>query len=377
MCKLIKFISAVLPIVMFFGCSSTPSSTEVFSDNPSANIYIGVAYPKNLQGLQLANEEINTSGGVLNRNITLVIKDDQGSVTTGTEVAQSFAEDKRLSAVIRHWNSRVSIPAATIYSNAGLPMITAASTSPALTSKGFNNIFRNIASDSAIGNNAAQYAASKGYKKTAIYYSDDEYGRSLANVYEDKFRELGQEVVDRICSVTDFDTQKTFDRWRAFGCDSVFVVEEYPKDREFIRKLRQNGFIVPVIGGLGTDSSGFVESLGKYAENVTILDIYNPQRDSTELKEFIAKFKSKYNTAPDAWAVQGYESVKLVAWAISKAGNARPESISEALRNLKDWNGVTGQLTCKKNGDIVGSYIYFKQIVNGHFVYQEQYFKEE
>ncbi len=62
----------------------------------------------------------------------------------------------------------------------------ATATSPELTSKGYRRVFRTIFTDDEVGRQMADYAAARGYRRFAIYYSRDEYGRGLANAFEEE-----------------------------------------------------------------------------------------------------------------------------------------------------------------------------------------------
>ena len=76
-------------------------------------------------------------------------------------------------------------------------MISPASTSPGINKKGYKYVFCQIPSDEKIGKAMAEYAAQKA-TKVVIYYADDEYGRGLANSFEDNAKANGVKVVDRV-----------------------------------------------------------------------------------------------------------------------------------------------------------------------------------
>jgi branched-chain amino acid transport system substrate-binding protein len=87
----------------------------------------------------------------LDKEITLIWQDDEASVTKGLAVAQTLSSIQGISAVIGYWNSRVSVPASAVYEKAEVVMITPDSTTPELTAKGYNCLFRHIPSDTIIG----------------------------------------------------------------------------------------------------------------------------------------------------------------------------------------------------------------------------------
>ena len=118
--------------------------------NKSDIIKIAAASPwgqeRNLlkQGIEMAKEEINNSGGLLGKQLDILYFDDDNSMNTGQSVAYQIASDEDIVAVLGHSASSVSISNALLYHYYGLLMLSPLSTSSRLTTQGFNMIFRNI-----------------------------------------------------------------------------------------------------------------------------------------------------------------------------------------------------------------------------------------
>src|SRR5215469_6614447 len=100
-------------------------------------------------GVRLAIEDLNSRkiriGG---QNVTFVLdsQDDAADPKTAVTVTQKLVDDGG-AGVVGHANSGTSIPASSIYSAAGVPMITESATNPKLTQQGFTNVFRMVAND--------------------------------------------------------------------------------------------------------------------------------------------------------------------------------------------------------------------------------------
>ena len=128
----------------------------------------------NENGARLAVEEINKAGLMIDgKKITLELvgEDDAGDPKTGTAVAQKLV-DSKVVAVVGHLNSGVSIPAAKIYSDAGIVQISPSSTNPAYTQQGFKTTYRVVATDAQQGPALANYAA-KSLKAKSVAIIDD------------------------------------------------------------------------------------------------------------------------------------------------------------------------------------------------------------
>lgn len=228
----------------------------------TGDIVIGVVWPFDKyrdqfrEGLNLALEQINEKGVLGGKRIRLIEQDDGDSVIRGLEIAQQFAEDLSVSAVIGHRSSAVTVPASRIYDTAGILLMTPSSTSPNLTNQNSSFVFRNIPSDVHIGKEMAEYALDYGYRRIAIYYTEDEYGRGLANSFEDAANTYGLTIIDRLSGYKDSgDVRRIANKWKTLDCDLVLVAADVGPGLDFIRELRAAGFDLPVVGGDTLDSA--------------------------------------------------------------------------------------------------------------------------
>ncbi|MBB6637382.1 ABC transporter substrate-binding protein [Cohnella thailandensis] len=371
-----RWLIVLIVMLLIGGCASNGNNPVRGSDK--GDIVIGVGWPlasRNeglAEGVAMAAEEINSNGGVLGRQIRIESMDDGGTATEGLAVAGKLAENPDTVAVIGHRGSSVSIPASAIYEKAGIVMLTPGSTSPKLTQNGYRYVFRMIPSDAEIGERMARYAASRGYKRVAILYADDEYGRGLANAFEDGGKGHGIDTIDRLTGYSDSaELTRLVREWEALRCDAVFIADVMPAAGRTVADLRLAGSNLPVLGGDGLDSDQLPRTAGAAAEGAVVASIFNPEGNNPEVARFIADYEAKYGTKPGKWAAQGYDAVRLLADAIARAGSAKPADIAQALRDTKGWTGVTGSHAFDDDGELTGKPIVLKTIKNGQFQYSD------
>jgi len=309
------------------------------------------------QGMEFALNKVNGAGGVLNRKIRIVKKDDEGLVNKGRLIAQSFAENRNMVAVIGHFNSYISIPASSIYEFSGLLMVTPASTNPKLTQQGFKYVFTMIPTNDEMGKKLAVYALRRGYKKIIIYYVNNSYGFGLANGFERRIEEFENiEIVDRLSyhPAGKDDFRRDLRKWKDnFTFDSIFLAGQVPEAGKIISRAYELGIRAPIFGGNGLNSPKLWEAGCKAVEGTVVAAFFHPDEPRQRVQQFVTDFKKEYGVLPDAWAAQGYDTVKLIVYAMEKAGSTVPKKVADVLRSTKKWSGITGLRTFDVNGNMV------------------------
>ena len=311
------------------------------------------------KGMDLAVEEVNEAGGVLGRPLRLLRVDDDGSVDRGRIVAQELGRNPDVVAVIGHLHSYVTVAAAPIYDLSGLLLVSATSTTPALTTQGFSRVFRATFNDAEVGRQMAKYAGERGYRRMVIYYSRDEYGRELANSFEEHLVQAGGQIVNRESydpnlSANPVAAEQTVNAWTNWEFDAVFIGGRGPQAALLVKELRRRGIRVPVLGSDALQTPGFLQTGGSAVEGTVIASAFNGQAPDAEARRFSAAFRARYGADPDVAAALGYDAVRVLAQGMREARSAEPDRVAAALRALRGFQGVTGPFTFDETGDLVG-----------------------
>jgi branched-chain amino acid transport system substrate-binding protein len=88
------------------------------------------------------------------------------------------------------------------------------------------------------------------------------------------------------------------------------------------------------------------------------------------VQDFINEFARKYNSQPDIIAAYGYDAMKVLATAM-EGSNLTPEGIRDQLYKVKNFHGVTGDITFDKNGDVIQP-MGIKTVKNGEFIWYKK-----
>lgn len=371
-------VLSVFSLVLLSGCFNNNLALQREKNvSRGDNILIGVPVPlkfaqKNtnfLKGIDLALEDINAEG-VNGKKIEVKIVDDKGNFKTAVDVAQEFSANTHMLAVIGHWYSDICIPVSSIYEEAGMLTIIPTVSNPEVTDKGYRYIFQSITSDKKIAEEMCAYAKSKGYEKIVVCYEDSSYGQNLANAIEEGASKYQIKIVDRSCGLlTNEQFKKAHDKWQALDFDVVLLALNMPEGGNYIKVLRTMNKDADIICADGLDVSNLIRELGKDAEGIVIATTYSPYEQRPELDSFNEKYHHKYNEEPDVWAIQGYDSLQVIAHAIKQTNSYSPTVLADFLRQMKPWQTVSGKIRFNQFGEIDGREIHKKIVVNGQFQY--------
>ena len=330
----------------------------------TGDLVVGVAWPFSAhpdillkEGLQMAVAAVNASGGVRGRRLRLRLEDDHESVDSGRMVADRLTHDPTVVAVIGHLQSYVTLPAAPIYDEAGVILLTPTSTALELTNHAYRYVFRGTFDDHAVGQKMAEYAAAQGFRRVAIYYMRGTYGRDIANAFEERAAQDGIVIAERQAygesgNATARAFRATFDSWRTDDIDALFVAGEVPAAGVLIAEARAAGLKVPVIGVDAMSSRGLMASAGGASEGTVVPAPFHPDEPRDAVRRFVTAFRARYRVAPDAGSALGYDGVWVLANAMRRAGSTAPDAISAALHSAVAWEGATGKFSFDTTGGL-------------------------
>ena len=141
---------------------------------------------------------------------------------------------------------------------------------------------------------------------------------------------------------TDFSAQLT--KIATMNPDAIMVAGLYQEAALILKKAREIGINVPVVGNNGFNSPQLIKSAGAAADGAVVASPWFPGKDDPKVKNFIAAYKAKYNKEPDQFAAQAYDALQIMAIAIEKSGSTTDRNkLRDQLTAVKDYDGVTGK----------------------------------
>jgi len=310
-----------------------------------------------INGIRLAVDEINAAGGVNGRKITLVSEDDQGRPEQAKTVISKLINQDKVIAVLGEVASSNSLAAAPVAQEAKIPMITPSSTNPKVTEVG-DYISRVCFIDPFQGSVMAKFAANTLKAKTAAIIGDvqSDYSKGLTEFFTQEFTKLGGKVVaEQKYAQTDPDFKAQLTAIRNTNPDVIYIPGYYGQVAIIAKQARELGMNMPLLGGDGWDSPELWKLGGEALKNAYISNHYSAENPAPEIQSFVKAYQAKFNTVPDSLAALAYDSAKVLADAIKRAGGTDSAKLKDAINATKDFKGVTGTITLDAKRNAVKS----------------------
>ncbi|MEW6412573.1 MAG: ABC transporter substrate-binding protein [Candidatus Zixiibacteriota bacterium] len=371
--KLIVALCSLMLLVNLLSCGPTENQNEILIGEFSSLTGTTATFGQSTHhGLELAVEETNNAGGLLGKKVRLLVEDDQSKPEeAATAVTKLITRDK-VKAIVGEVASSRSLAAAPICQQFAVPMVTPASTNPEVTRKG-DYIFRVCYIDPFQGEMLAKFAHnSLGIRKAAILKDvKNDYSVGLAQFFRETFEILGGTVVaEQAYSEGDSDFKAQLTALKATEPEAIIVPGYYIEAALIIKQARDLNITVPILGGDGWDSSKLLEVGGLSLNNTYFSTHYSADDTSSLVRNFVEKYRSRFNEMPDAMAALGYDAGLMLFDAIRRAGSTEGPAIRDALAATESFPGVTGNITIDQERNARKPLVIIS-VVDGRFVYKE------
>lgn len=321
------------------------------------------------EGTELAIEEINAAGGVLGKKLELLTEDTQSKPGESQTVVNKLVARDGVVAVLGEVASSRSMEAAKVCQDSHIPMISPSSTNPKVTETG-DYIFRVCFTDILQGKILASFAGGKLQAKKVAIFTDvkSDYSKGLAKYFKEQFLAAGGQVVAELdFNGGDKDFKAQLTAIKSAGPDAVFIPAYYTDVALICIQAKQIGLAAPMFGGDGWESEDLVK-IGKEAVEGNYFSTHcAADSPDPRVKGFVEAYRKKFNgKTPDAMAMLGHDSAKIVADAIKRAGTTDGPKLRDALAATKDFEGVSGKITIDEKRDATKPMVIL-QIKDGAF----------
>ena len=312
--------------------------------------------------------------------IEIVYEDDTCTGEGGTAVANKFAADPTILAVVGHMCTMPSVPAKDIYAKAGIPMVSMSATAALLT-EDCGPVFNRVAfNDNKQGEEAVKYISEvMGIKNIAVMHDTTTYGKALADYVNENWPATGGTVTGyEGITPGDTDFRAVLTKIAGGEPELIYFGGFFTEAAYIVQQKNEVGMESTILfSDDGTKSDAFIEAAGEAGEGAYATSVAT--QETERLQEFKVRFKDTYGVEVGElgpFAPNGYDAAALVLNAIQQVavkgddGNlyVGRKALTDAIRNTKDLDLLGGMITCDECGDCAAAQPQFNVVQGGQWV---------
>jgi branched-chain amino acid transport system substrate-binding protein len=343
-------------LVAACGTSSTPSGSGgsvTIAINTSLSGSFGFFGLANQNALKLATDQINGKGGLLGKQVNLLIKDDGGKPDIASDLVRNEILNDKAVAIFGPVSSSVALAEQTVALKYKVPFLAHTSNTDKLTVDKFNDYTFSVVPNTGMEGRANAIAAAKlPYTKYYLIGPDYEFGHSQLTAFKEKLTALKpgvtfQEDYPKLGAV-DFSTY--ISKIQAAKPEIVYSAEFAGDLITFLTQARSAGLVgkdtspkfmglfdVDTLRTLGTGAPHGVYAYGR----APFFAIQTPA-----MTQFQKDFEARYNVPPSDWAVMAYDAFTLWAEGVKKANTFDGDKVSKAMSGMT-FDSTRGKVTVR------------------------------
>lgn len=305
-----------------------------------------------INGAQLAVEEINAKGGVLGKELRLVIEDEGENAQSAVNATNKVLSYEEVSAVVGSIGSSNCLAVSPAVLEKKIPYM-AGGSSANIPLEQNPYMWQNRMTDDRSGFIMAKAATEiLGMSNPAIMFSTESFGTGLKDQTIAALAALGVEVQES--NVYGFNAEEKqfgpiLSQIINSGVDGLIAACHTNPASVIVIQAKDAGIDLPCLGSNAFSSIVTRQAAAELADGWYSVTDWTAEGQTGRGKEFADAYQAKYNAESDLVAVAAYDQVYLLANAVKAAGTADPAAINDALALTKDFEGAMSKYTYHKN----------------------------
>lgn len=318
-----------LLVAVLSGCSIRPLKLGVALPLSGAGTARGQEI---LNAVMLAVDDVNKAGGIKGRKVELAIQDDRDLPEQGRSAAQKLI-DQDVIGVIGHYSSDVTLEALPVYVEAQTALISPSVTLSKVPHEG-QFFFRTIGDNRLQTETVAQFIRTGQYQRVAVVSNSSLFGKDLA---ETLMQTLQKETGPTLKLYED--QPALIDTLLKELPELVFYAGGYRDAALFLQRLREKSSTIDFVGGNSLHDPEFIRLAGMVnIQRSWIISDVSPL-DS----DFASRYQQRFGQ-PGLFSPYAYDATRLLLQA-AEGARGKPVAVTEALRRMASYEGLTGTMT--------------------------------
>jgi branched-chain amino acid transport system substrate-binding protein len=309
-------------------------------------VVVGAALPQSGQladlaadlgrGLQLWQQEVNASGGLLGRRVELRLEDDASDSAASVRLYEKLAKEAGADLLVGPFGSAASVGAAAVAERNHRVLVNATGTARSVHRKSPRWVFQVPAPLASYSGGALALARRMELKRVLIVARNELLAREKAERAREQAHKLGLETGELLAftpGARDFD--KEVARARATGAQAWIAFGSAQDAAEMVKSLRKANFAPLLFVAEGADEARFIRLVGQDAEQAIGIAPYEPRAATRGNAQFAEAYAKQWSAPPTHLAAAGYAAGKVLEEAVARAGSLDQDKVRAALAALE------------------------------------------
>ena len=314
--------------------------------------------------------------------VELVIEDNESKGESAAAVNTKLITQDEVLVIVGPQSSKQAVPAGGVANDLMTPMISPWSTNPA-TTLDRPWVFRTPFLDPFQGPVVANFVSDEfGFTKAAVLYDvASDYPKGLAEFFKSAWEDIngpGSVVAYESFTTGDADFSAQLTNIIDSGAEFLFTPQYYNEVALIVQQAHELGFDKPIVGSDSWGSAETVNLCGSDCYGLFFSTHYAAEGATGATKAFIDEYNAKYGYVPDDVAALTWDSLNIVKQAIQDCGTitgdlaADRQCVRDAMANIKEFPGITGNMTFTEQGDPIKCAVIVRISEEGKFTFYKQ-----
>jgi branched-chain amino acid transport system substrate-binding protein len=306
-------------------------------------------------GMALAVDEVNASGGILGHPIEWTFYDAQSETQKAiTDTRRLLTRDHVDFVVGGGSMSGIAIAMAPMLETAKIPFMATEGASAIIQPVSDREyVFKSTVDDGLVMERLADFFDKKKFHRVALLADNSGFGQGAMEQMKIVAPRRGLDVVYESFAPSDTDLVPQLTRLRDSGAQAIICWTVTPAGVVFLKQARQLGLdtSTQLIHGYGFVTPRYMELAGEAADKLLLVSqkfvVGDQLPDSDPLKPRIqtltAAFEARFKRVPNQFVAQTYDAIYLAKLAIERSGGDTDKAkIATAMEGIHDYLGTGG-----------------------------------
>ena len=325
-----------------------------------------------LNGANMAIDEANAAGGYGGKPFQLMVHNDSALWGASSNEIVKMIYDENVWGMLGSIDPNTTHIALRVSLKSELPIVSTASTDPTLPETTIPWLLTAIQDDRVQGYTLARRIFSElGLSRVALLRVNEPYGRFGNGKFKDASRRLGHPLVlEQKYMPGDTDFHHQLGVIQDSNVDAIVLWTDQIPAGNILKQMREMGMKQRVFGAYRVYGDEMLRIAGPAAEGLEFVFPYDPARDDPLWMDFNARFRKRFDKAPDAFASLGYDGMRIMLDSVCRAGLNRAR-IRDVFYGMECYRGVTGEMIFDPNAKNIAP-LFLGTIHNGKAAFRRE-----